>query len=82
MKKETRTIVYDDNLHIEGYHLEGNVHPFPNHFHEHYVIGLIHDGKRHLSCRNKEYHLQKGHIVIFNPNDNHACSPIDGYPLD
>lgn len=34
MKKETRTVVYDDELRIEAYRFEGIVQPFPNHFHE------------------------------------------------
>lgn len=44
MKKETRTVVYDDELRIEAYRFEGIVQPFPNHFHEYYVIGFIADG--------------------------------------
>lgn len=43
MKKETRTVVYDDELRIEAYRFEGIVKPFPNHFHEHYVIGFVED---------------------------------------
>ena len=39
MKKEVRTVVYDDELRIEAYHFEGIVQPFPNHFHDYYVIG-------------------------------------------
>ena len=38
MKKETRTVVYDDELRLEAYRFEGLVQPFPNHFHEYYVI--------------------------------------------
>lgn len=73
MKKEKRTVVYDDELRIEAYHFEGIVQPFPNHFHEYYVIGFVEEGQRVLSCRNKEYTLDKGSIVLFNPKDNHAC---------
>ena len=51
MKKETRTVVYDDELRIEAYHFEGIVQPFPSHFHEHYVIGFVEKGERILSCR-------------------------------
>ena len=40
MKKEVRTAVYDDELQIEAYRFEGIVQPFPNHFHEYYVIGF------------------------------------------
>ena len=32
MKKETRTVVYDDELRIEAYHFEGIVQPFWLHF--------------------------------------------------
>ena len=46
MKKQTRTAVYDDELRIEAYRFEGIVQPFPNHFHEYYVIGFIEDGHR------------------------------------
>lgn len=38
MKKEVRTVVYDDELNIEAYRFEGVVQPFPNHFHENYYV--------------------------------------------
>ena len=41
MNKETRTIVYDDELQIEAYSLNGFVRAFPKHFHEYYVFGLM-----------------------------------------
>lgn len=53
MKKETRTVVYDDELRLEAYRFEGIVQPFPNHFHEYYVIGFVESGERCLSCKNK-----------------------------
>lgn len=82
MKKEIRTVVYDEELQIEAYRFEGIVQPFPNHFHEHYVIGFVESGKRCLSCRNKEYTIDAGSIVIFNPGDNHACVQSDDGSLD
>ncbi len=82
MRKETRTVVYDDELRIEAYRFEGIVQPFPNHFHEYYVIGFIEDGERCLSCRNQEYTIAKGNIVLFNPGDNHACVQSDDGTLD
>ena len=82
MKKETRTVVYDDELRIEAYRFEGIVQPFPNHFHEYYVIGFIEDGHRVLSCRNQEYALKKDNILLFNPGDNHACVQSDDDTLD
>lgn len=82
MKKEVRTVVYDDELRIEAYRFEGIVQPFPNHFHEYYVIGFVESGKRILSCKNREYVIDKGSIVLFNPGDNHACVQSDEGTLD
>ncbi len=82
MKKEIRTIVYDDELHIEAYRFEGIVQPFPNHFHDYYVIGFVENGERVLSCKNQEYTIQKGNVLLFNPGDNHACVQSDGGTLD
>ncbi len=82
MKKEVRTIVYDDELHIEAYRFEGIVRPFPNHFHDYYVIGFVEDGERVLSCQNQEYTIQKGNVLLFNPGDNHACVQSDDGTLD
>lgn len=82
MKKETRTVVYDDDLRIEAYRFEGIVQPFPNHFHEYYVIGFVENGERRLSCKNQEYTIHRGDIVLFNPGDNHACVQSDDGTLD
>lgn len=82
MKKEIRTVVYDDELRIEAYRFEGIVQPFPNHFHEHYVIGFVENGERCLSCRNKEYTIEQGSVLLFNPGDNHACVQSDNGTLD
>lgn len=82
MKKEVRTVVYDDELHIEAYRFEGIVQPFPNHFHEYYVIGFMEDGKRVLSCKSQEYTITRGDVLLFNPGDNHACVQNDGGTLD
>lgn len=67
MKKAIRTIVYDDELRIEAYRLEGIVQPFPNHFHEHYVIGIVEDWQRVLFCKNRKYGIKKGSIVLLIP---------------
>ena len=82
MKKEVRTAVYDDGLHMEAYRFEGIVQPFPNHFHEYYVIGSIEDGERVLSCKGREYVIKKGDILLFGPGDSHACVQNDGGTLD
>lgn len=82
MEQEIRTVNYDKDLKIEAYRFQGIMQKFPNHFHEYYVIGFIESGKRHLSCKNKEYDLNSGDLVLFNPTDNHTCEQIDDRALD
>lgn len=80
--QEQRHIYYDEDLDLEAYNLAGIVQKFPNHFHEYYVVGFIEGGKRHLCCKNQEYDLTEGDLVLFNPRDNHYCAPINGEVLD
>lgn len=82
MEKETCTMVYDDELCIEAYRFEGIMQPFPNHFHDYYVIGFVEDGERMLSCKNQVYTIRKGHVLLFNPGDSHACIQRGGGALD
>lgn len=82
MRKELRTVVYDDDLQIEAYRFEGIVQPFPNHFHEHYVIGFVEGGQRALSCKNQTYSIECGNVVLFNPGDTHACVQSDAGTFD
>lgn len=80
--QEERCIHYDADLQIEAYHLYGIVRKFPNHFHDYYVIGFIERGKRHLECKDREYSLSAGDLILFNPRDNHFCSPINQESFD
>lgn len=82
MTKEIRTVKFDTELKIEAYHFQGIMQKFPNHFHEYYVIGFIENGSRYLSCKNKEYTIKQGDLLLFNPGDNHTCEQIDGKTLD
>lgn len=41
MGEEVRKVVFDEELEIEAYQFEGIMQKFPNHFHEHYVIGFL-----------------------------------------
>ncbi len=82
MIKEIRTVKFDAELKIEAYHFQGIMQKFPNHFHEYYVIGFIEDGRRHLSCKNKDYTIEPGDLLLFNPGDNHTCEQIDDKTLD
>lgn len=82
MRKGVKTVVYDDELRIEAYHFKGIVQTFPNHFHEYYVIGFVENGERCLSCKNQEYMIRQGDILLFNPGDNHTCAQTDDKTLD
>lgn len=80
--QEQRHVYYDHDLAIEAYNLSGIVQKFPNHFHEYYVIGFVEGGKRHLCCKDKDYEVKAGDLLIFNPHDNHYCAPVNGEILD
>jgi AraC-like DNA-binding protein len=82
MQQEERTVCFDEELGIEAYRFKGIMQKFPNHFHEYYVIGFIESGRRRLSCKNKEYVIGTGDMLLFNPRDNHTCEQIDGKTLD
>lgn len=82
MRKETKTVVYDGELRLEAYRFEGRKQPFPNHFHEYYVLGFVEGGRRVLSCKNQEYVIEKGDIILFHPGDNHDCVQIDEESFD
>lgn len=77
MRQEERTVCFDRELKIEAYRFKGIMQKFPNHFHEHYVIGFIEKGQRYLSCKNKEYTTSTGDLLLFNPFDSHTCEQID-----
>lgn len=82
MNKEVRTICYDDELNLEAYRFEGIVQPFPNHFHDYYVIGYVESGTRRLFCKNNQYIIKSGDVLLFNPNDNHGCTQNGEDALD
>lgn len=82
MEQETRTVKYDPELKVEAYSFKGIMQKFPNHFHDYYVIGFIESGERCLSCKKREYTVEPGDLLLFNPRDNHTCEQIDGRTLD
>ena len=47
-----------------------------------FMIGFIESGTHCLSCKNKEYTVGQGNILLFNPNDNHSCVQCDGEAFD
>ena len=82
MQKESRAVFYDPELQIEAYYFKGIVQAFPDHFHEHYVIGAIESGRRWALTDGEQYMVEPGDLVIFNPHAVHACRQVGEYPLD
>ena len=80
--QEERLVRFDNELKIEAYQFIGIMQKFPNHFHEYYVIGFVGSGCRYLTCKNKDYTIDAGDLLMFNPLDNHACHQVDNKPLD
>ncbi len=76
MNQEIRTVKYDGELNVEAYHFQGIMQKFPKHFHDYYVIGFIDAGQRYLHCKNRDYTVEPGDLLLFNPRDNHACEQI------
>lgn len=52
--------------------------PFAAHTHDHYVIGLVEEGARTLTCNGRQVDLGPGDLVVFNPGDVHACEQCSG----
>lgn len=73
MEENVKNICYDRDLKLEAYSFNGIVQPFPNHIHDYYVAGIVEKGGRILNCRNKEYLLWRGDVLLLSPNDNHGC---------
>ena len=82
METEKRTARFDNDLKIEAYHFEGIMQKFPNHFHEYYVLGFVASGRRSLTCKNRDYTINAGDLLLFNPLENHTCEQVDDKALD
>lgn len=75
---EEKTVKYDGDLHIEAYRFRGCAQPFSLHFHPEYVLGLVEDGGRRLTCKGREWDIGPGDLLLFNPGDLHACVQSGG----
>lgn len=82
MKNGIRTIRYDKSMRIEAYRFEGVAQSFPNHFHAYYALGLVERGRHVCSCKNQTHVLGPGSVVVFNPDDSHACIQDEGGAFD
>lgn len=78
MRQAARTARYDQALGLEAYSLRAVDRPFPSHFHDHYVIGVVERGTRTLTCGRQRQVTGPGDVLLFNPGDSHACIQADG----
>lgn len=76
---------------VELHVLCGIRRPFPPHFHDHYVIGLITEGRRRLLLRfpsggegapSFSGEVEKGDLVVIRPFEIHACESIGGSSMN
>lgn len=82
MTRGKRTVAYDTHLGIEAFRFSGFDKPFPNHVHDHYVFGLVKQGKRRLACGGIEYEAHPGDLLLFNPAEAHGCTQLSEEPLE
>ena len=81
METISRTIRHDEVLGLEAFCLQGYAQPFPKHFHDYYVLGFVVSGERELICNGLNLKLSPGHLLIFNPRDNHECVSTSRAPF-
>lgn len=82
MRKDVRTVCFDEELSIEAVSFEGVAQPFPNHFHDYYVIGMVKLGKREMQCKGRVIPIICGDVLMLNPADSHGCVQMDGGAFD
>ena len=82
MGDEIRIVRCDSQLGIEAYLFHGIMQKFPNHFHEHYVIGYIEKGHRKLTCAGTATIVNTGDVLLLHPGEPHTCEQVDDRPLD
>lgn len=76
------TAWYDRESGLELYRLRGSVPPFPPHFHQAYLLGVVSDGRRMLTLRGERALLEAGSVVLLCPGEWHSCAPSAGGTLD
>ncbi len=68
-----RSAVYDEGLGAEAFRFTGMARPFPAHFHEGYVFGLVERGLRTVSCGGRTLEAGPGTVLVFHPGESHSC---------
>ncbi|KZN14153.1 AraC family transcriptional regulator [Marinomonas sp. TW1] len=60
--------------------LDGRLVSYAPHTHETWSIGAILSGRSEFLCVNRLHAVQKGHLVMMNPEEVHACNPLQDSP--
>lgn len=82
MRDDLRLVRFDEVLRIEACRFQGLEQPFPNHFHDYYVFGLVEAGSRRLFCQNRDYIIGPETILLFPPGVSHGCAQSGHETLD
>lgn len=72
-RRGMRSAVYDEGLGAEAFRFTGMARPFPAHFHEGYVFGLVERGLRTVSCGGRTLEAGPGTVLVFHPGESHSC---------
>lgn len=80
--REVRAFARPDGSLVEVCSLAGNIRAFPNHLHDHYVVGALNASRRALTMGGRKLHvLEPGDVFLVNPGESHACDPLDDEPF-
>lgn len=82
MERELRQLYYDPELGMEACRFRGIDQGFPEHFHPYYVLGVVERGRRRLVIGGAEYVAGPGDLVLFQPEEPHACGQLGEQRLD
>ncbi len=70
---DRRQVKHDGALGVDAVAFQDVERHFPNHVHSHYVIGLMDEGGRTLTCRDQDQTLSPGDILLLGPGVSHRC---------
>ena len=73
---------YGNGVKVELCTLFGVIEPFPSHFHDYYMVGVVAGGNRRLTVGGRDFDLMCGDLLVINPGDPHSCESADGTKLE
>lgn len=79
--RDVRAFARPDGSMVEVCSLAGNIRAFPNHLHDHYVVGALYASRRALTMSDGVHVMEPGDVFLVNPGEPHACDPLDDEPF-